>query len=474
MTHTTRALALASLGVAALSAQSIAQGEPTRPAPAPPQAFQFPNVRMHTLSNGMRVYVVEDHSAQVIAVRAVPAVSDLADPPGKEGLYQVMLGALREGTKTRSATQLADASAFIGTAVSPTAFSTIPSAFEPALALMGDMLMHPSFDSVAIERRKAAQGASFRTINSRASTPARSLLYKLLDGGDDAVARGQSATDAAANSIARADVVSFYDAHVGPSTMSLVIVGDVRDADALTVATRVFGGWKKSASAAEPAATPPAPKPTTVYLHDVGGGATFIYAGNVGPRRDASDAFAAEVLSTIASSRFMRALRDRRALIYSGVVSVMWKPASRPSEFFGSTTVAAPKADSALTEWIAMLRELRTPSAVTQAELNNAINSRVGVLWTKTDGPDSVATRMAEALRDDLPPDYLAQYAAGVSAVTLPALAAAAQKYIDIDHLVIVVTGDRKVLEPALRAANIGPVVVVDAEGRPVGDKDAR
>jgi len=36
---------------------------------------------------------------------------------------------------------------------------------------------------------------------------------------------------------------------------------------------------------------------------------------------------------------------------------------------------------------------------------------------------------------------------------------------------VIVVTGDRKVIEPALRAANIAPVVIVDANGRPVGDQ---
>jgi zinc protease len=79
-----------------------------------------------------------------------------------------------------------------------------------------------------------------------------------------------------------------------------------------------------------------------------------------------------------------------------------------------------------------------------------------------------VATRLAEIVRDRLPTDYLERYAAGVSGVTPKDVAAAASKYIDADHLVIVVTGDRKVLEPALKALNIAPVVVVDGNGKPI------
>jgi hypothetical protein len=31
----------------------------------------------------------------------------------------------------------------------------------------------------------------------------------------------------------------------------------------------------------------------------------------------------------------------------------------------------------------------------------------------------------------------------------------------------VVVSGDRKVIEPALRAANLGPIVIVDSDGKP-------
>jgi zinc protease len=464
------AAGIVAIATPAMSAQSRGTA-PSRPALAPPQEFKFPRVRSHLLPNGLRVYVVEDHSAQVVSVRAVFGIDSTFDPPGKEGLYQVAFSALREGTTSRTPAQLADASARIGTAVAPTAFTTVPAAFEPALALMGDMLMHPSFEQSAIDRRKAAVQSAFRGVNARPATPARALMYALLDGRDDPIARSQYATEAAVATISRDDVVGFYDAHVGPATMSLVIVGDVTDANAVATATKVFGAWTKSASATRPAASPPAPKPTTIYLRDIPGTATYLYVGNRGPRRDAPDVFAADILGTITSTRFITTLREKRSFMYSGRIDVAWKPAPRASEFFGSTTVAAPKADSALVEWIGLLRGLRGSAPVSQGELTSAINSRIGTLWTKTDGPDSVATRMAEALRDNLAPDFLGQYAAGVTKVTPADIAAAATKYIDADHLVIVVTGDRKVIEPALRAANIAPVVIVDANGRPVGDQ---
>ena len=38
----------------------------------------------------------------------------------------------------------------------------------------------------------------------------------------------------------------------------------------------------------------------------------------------------------------------------------------------------------------------------------------------------------------------------------------------DADNLAIVIVGDRKSIEPTLKATNIGNVVVVDMTGRPV------
>jgi predicted Zn-dependent peptidase len=71
-------------------------------------------------------------------------------------------------------------------------------------------------------------------------------------------------------------------------------------------------------------------------------------------------------------------------------------------------------------------------------------------------------------VRDHLPLDNLDQYATRMASVAATDVAAAVSKYIDHEHLIIVVTGDRATIEPALRAAKIAPVVVVDANGKPI------
>ncbi|MFI5230696.1 MAG: hypothetical protein ACHQWU_16610, partial [Gemmatimonadales bacterium] len=102
------------------------------------------------------------------------------------------------------------------------------------------------------------------------------------------------------------------------------------------------------------------------------------------------------------------------------------------------------------------------------AELDAARRLRVGSLPARMDGPDSLASRLAEIARDALPLDYFDRYAAQADAATTADLLAAASKYLDANHLIVVVSGDRAVLEPALRASNIAPVVAVDSAGRPL------
>ena len=67
-----------------------------------------------------------------------------------------------------------------------------------------------------------------------------------------------------------------------------------------------------------------------------------------------------------------------------------------------------------------------------------------------------------------LPEDYYQTYAAKVSAVTKADLLRVAKQYIDLDHLAIVIVGDRASIEASLKATNIAPIVVVDQDGAPV------
>lgn len=67
-----------------------------------------------------------------------------------------------------------------------------------------------------------------------------------------------------------------------------------------------------------------------------------------------------------------------------------------------------------------------------------------------------------------LPETYFKDYAAKIDAVTRGDLTRVAKKYIDVDHMTLVIVGDRASIEAPLRATGIAPIQLLDVEGRPV------
>lgn len=438
-----------------------------RPTPTPSATFAFPATHVHTLPNGLRLLVVENRSLPVVSVRAVIATDSTWDPPGKEGLFAVTLGALREGSTKRTADEFARAAAAIGTTVTPTSFTTVSSAFEPALELMAEMLTQPAFDSAGIEHRKAQQSAVARRVAQTPVTIPRRLFYAIAFDATDPFVRSLQPTEASVAAITRADVTRFYDEFFSPRTATIVVVGDVSEAVAAAAVARQFGTWS-------PRGTPPAAaemharvNDTKIYLHDVSGPQAYLFVGSLGPSRDSADLAAAETFGVVAATRLQQVLREKRSFMYSGTTGFTWRHGFAGT-FVGATTVSPQKADSALREWLGILRGIRTEQPVTAEELEAARRNRIGSLPARIDGPDSIATRLVEITRDGLPADYFEQYAKRMSSVTAAQVTAAANRYADPSHLIIVVTGDRSVLEPALRVAQLGPVIVVDALGKPV------
>lgn len=463
-----RAIVALFLSATTASAQNIDRSK--RPAIAPPPSFKFPKIETHTLANGLRLVVVEDHTVPLIAARIVLGVDSTADPPGKEGLYAVTLGALREGTSSMSSEQLAEAFADVGATVTPTGFTATTAAFARGLTLAGAMLMHPRLDQTAVDRRKSAQAALSRRMAQPPSALPRHLFYAELYGAADPYVRSLVPTEMSVAAVTLDDVRRFYEQHVAPSTTTVVLVGDVTDRVALAEVARVFGSWQTRAAmpSSDSTSSMLAPRPTTIYLADVPGTQAYLYIGDAGPSRTSPDAYAVETAAAISGIRMQQSLREKRSFMYSGNAGMVWRRAPWASAYVGSTSVNAAKVDSALVEWLSLLRGLRADRAATPQELDAVRRNRVGALPARIDGADSLAARVVEMVRDRLPLDYFDQYAARMASVAPTDVAAAASRYIDVDHLIIVVTGDRATIEPALRAANIAPVVVVDPNGKPI------
>jgi predicted Zn-dependent peptidase len=462
-------LVIASLTGHGFVLQAQVPDRPKRPtAPEAVGAFRFPTVVAESLPNGLRVRIVEDHSVPVVAVRAVVGADSTFDPPGKEGLYAVTLGAMREATTRRSTERLAAAAAALGTTITPTSFTTTTKSFAGALSIMGEMLMAPSLDSALVERRKAIQMAAARRMTQTPSLAPRRLFYRLLYGPGDPFARSLAPTEASIRSIATADVRRFYDGVIVPRTTTLIVTGDISPAAALAEVRRVFGPWERRPPSGFGSWQSSLPREVSrIHLIDVPAQQAYVYVGALGPFRSPEPAAAADLLGAVATTRLQQELRDKRALMYSGTIGLTWRRSLQPSAFVGSALVDPRKVDTVLVGWLGLLAGLRDANPPTPAEVEAGRRARLGLLPARFDGADSVASRLVELVRDGLSADYFNDWVAGLASAPVADVANAARRIIDPKQLIIVISGDRRIIEPALRAANLGPIVVVDADGRP-------
>lgn len=435
---------------------------PTLPARTP---IVFPAVHERALANGLTVRVVENHALPLVAVRVAIAGGSLLDPDGKDGLFTLDTLLVRDGTSAMNGAALSLAIDELGAPLSPTRFTTVTPSFDSSLALVGDMLVHPTFPADAIDRRKAAILAGLQRAEALASTPGLRAFNAIVFGPSHPFAR--RTTSATLDAITRDDIVAFHARHVRPQNVTITIVGDVTERSAVASVERVFGTWQRTGERTHIVVPAPAEaKPTTIYLLDrPGSPQSTIFLGQSGPLRSTRDFYALEALGALfggpTGSRLTLALRENRPLTYAVSHYPMWRRASDPSSIFGSSNVNAARTDSALVVWLGELRDLATTRMPDEKELAFARSVTVGSLATRIETIDEIANRLNTAALAELPASYYNDYIAGIDRVTTRDLADAARRYIDPSHTAIVIVGDRKVIETPLRAAGIAPLVIL-------------
>ena len=111
------------------------------------------------------------------------------------------------------------------------------------------------------------------------------------------------------------------------------------------------------------------------------------------------------------------------------------------------------------------LRDERVP----QAELEEAKGSIISSFALSLENPDRIAESWMAVKYYGLPADYYDKYSDQIAKVDADAVQRVARKYIDLDHLQVVVVGDAKQVREAV--AKYGTVEAYDAEGKAVEAK---
>src|SRR5688572_5476318 len=86
----------------------------TQPTPLPPRSVTIPSVKESKLQNGLTVAVIERSSVPLVTVQLLVKRGASSEDLNRAGLANLTAAMLPKGTKTRTATQIAEEIEFLG------------------------------------------------------------------------------------------------------------------------------------------------------------------------------------------------------------------------------------------------------------------------------------------------------------------------------------------------------------------------
>ena len=231
---------------------------------------------------------------------------------------------------------------------------------------------------------------------------------------------------------------------------------------------RAFGTWKGSADAVKIASIPEAPQLTTrkIYLIDKPGAAqSQIRIGWVGVPRSTPDYATLEVLNTILggafTSRLNQNLREKNGYSY-GARSVFETRLSNGPLLCDAPAYRQTKPPRRCASFSTSSRASSSRFHPTNSRRRKSYVAYGFPAEFETSG--DLARKLEEQIVYGLPDEYFPSFVRAVMQVTNPGVQKAAARYIQPDKFAVVIVGDRKVVEPGIRALNLGPVEVLTVD----------
>jgi zinc protease len=484
LTDGVHVLSVAPFGDHAVAAKGADRTKRPEPGPSPPP--KFPAIERRKLSNGLTVLVAERHAVPVVQLELLVDAGYASDQGGAPGLAKLAAAMLPQGTTTRNALAISDQLQRLGAVLTTGAnldqtsvsMSALRANLDPSLALLADVVLHPTFPQRDFDRLKQLQLAAIDQESAEPSAMAFRVVPRLVYGPDHAYANPLtgSGTKRAVSALGRADAVRWHDAWMKPNNAVLVVVGDTTAAEIVPKLERLLGSWKRGAVPKKNLAeVRPHEKPQVYVLDRPGAQQSVVVAAEIAPPRANPQEIAQTAMNTVLggvfTSRINMNLREAKHWSYGARTQLVDARGQRP--FLVVAPVQTDKTAESVTEILKELRGIRADHPPTQDELGMARGALALRLPGRFETSRSVAGAIGEIVRFGFDDRYYDTYASKVNALGTKDLASAA-RILDPDRLVWVIVGDRDKIEPELRQLKVGEVRFVDANGDEVKPTAAR
>ncbi|WP_037317625.1 pitrilysin family protein [Salegentibacter sp. Hel_I_6] len=428
-----------------LTTASIAQVDRSKqPEPGPAPKINLGQPDEFTLSNGLKVLVVENHKLpRVSASLIIDNKPHAEENPATASLVSSLMGT---GSENMSKDDFNEEIDFLGANVSfgsESVYASSLSKFFPrVMELMAEGALRPKFTQEEFESEKNKQIEGLKSIDKDVSSIAGRVSAALAYGANHPY--GEFATVENTENVTLENIEKFYNSYFKPNNAYLVVVGDVKTAEVKKLAKKNFGDWKAGAPKEQELPKVANVNETQINLVDMPNAvqSELRLQNTIDLKMADEDYFPVLVANQILGGSFgsylNMNLREDKGYTYGARTSTgADKYASR---FVAQASVRNAVTDSAIVESLKEIRRIKT-EPVDAEMLENAKSKFAGDFVLRLEQPSTIANYALNIKTNDLEDDFYETFLEKINAVTADDIQRVANKYYQTDNMRIVVAG---------------------------------
>lgn len=448
------------------------------PMPVGETQVSFPAFERATLSNGLKLIVVERPEVPVVGIKLLLDAGFAADQFALPGTASLTMAMLDEGTKTRDSLQISEQLALLGASLgtgssldtSSVSLSALADRLDPSLDIFADVIINPVFPDKDLERVRKNYLAALSQEKTQPTSMALRVLPKLLFGTGHAYAQPLTGTgtEATLKALSRDDLARFHQTWFRPNHATLIAVGPVSVATLKAKLEQLFRNWQPGEIPAKRIDEVTPEQGHVLYLVDKPGAEqSVIFAGQLIPPRATPDDIAIEAMNDVLGGQFTARLnmnlRENKHWSYGAYSLAYDARGQRP--LLAYAAVQSDKTAESLGEIRKEITEIATTRPASAEEVALVKRSNTLSLPGQWETGSAVLGSISKLVEFGLPDDYWASYADAVRSLTPTQVNQAARDYLQPANLVFVVVGDRAVIEPELKKLGFDSIQLVDTDG---------
>lgn len=438
----------------------------------PAAEAKVPAVWESKLSNGMRIFGIENTEVPLVQFEIVLDGGQLLEDLNKVGVSNLLARMMTQGTQKKTPAELEEAIQQLGASINVAADTedirirgnTLSKNYDATLALVEEILLEPRWDAKEFDLARQSVLSQIRQLDANPNAIAQREYATLIYGKENIRSRNILGTVDSVNAITMNDLKAYYTKNFLPSVARMHVVGAINKAKITSSLGSLNKRWAAKKVDIPSYKTPAPPARAQVYFYDVPGAVqSVVRVGYPALAQTDKDFYPATVANYILggggfASQLTQQLREGKGYTYG--IGSGFSGTKSPGTFTISSGVRANVTLESLQLVKSILDDYGknfsdADLATTQGFLIKSNARAFETAGAKLNLLDNISSYGWK-------PDYVKQREQIVKAMTVAEIKDLSARHLDPNKMIWLVVGDAKTQLPRLKELGFGEPVLIN------------